>query len=881
MEGNLSQSQETAVLALMAKITSIVELSKLLDTVVKELPNVVGALGCWIYLEPEYVSEYQQIVIRDDKEIHESELPDSTNDFIVLAATNRDTKKKLVGKAFFYSGEGVAGWVYKQGRALNIPDVTDNVALKNISPDLNWADLYQDGAEFYQSNDRRPLLIIPLAIGDESIGVIKFHSSVEQNFFTEMSERIATIVAQIISGVIRQTWMVNEQSRAIAQIIEFGTKQQPMDVISSVTESMKNMFSATKVQFFLLNEDGSRVVLTIQNGQIVPSSQRAAFPKGHSLIGWVFKTGRSLILPDIREFLHGRSINTGILSQISDGEEVDDEDKFLHCQEPVNFFTDRLKTPVPFLAVPVKKSNNDVWGILAIYWTNPSKVKQPFDRTQLHLAQSFAGTISLALENNRQKELASLLTELGYLTEPKELFNKVVNIIPSLITSSGCSVFILVSRDDNPRLRLLTTSRTHLLDNTGKAIPIEYSLGQGKTGVCSITQSTIVVNHFGKGNVSQKKMTIELNRIKINHKNDIVEILKDQDGNSVGFIQLRGGKLLPLPIRLPFKELTKATVFDRSGLSSPTMKRYVKNLSEKSWSFIAVPIIGEKRLLGVITLGRPVSQTPFSAADATLAKSISGRIGSVMTNLELQDQRKRLMMSLAHEIHTPLTGILASSESLSMELPKDSELQKIANHNMGQVLRLHLQTSTIMSVLSETIPERKFSSHSIYRPLKEACELFEMEAAHKRCDIYGPRTLAGNFPTIEMSLFDLTIAFKNIIHNAIKYSFRPPAGFDKQRYIKVLGSWDNDKQYYLVSVQNYGVGITQEEIDKRLIFQSFYRGLKSSDRRRTGAGFGLTHARQVIEDMHNGKIFVKSEPQGGEAYLTTFTVRMPITQLRL
>jgi signal transduction histidine kinase len=130
-----------------------------------------------------------------------------------------------------------------------------------------------------------------------------------------------------------------------------------------------------------------------------------------------------------------------------------------------------------------------------------------------------------------------------------------------------------------------------------------------------------------------------------------------------------------------------------------------------------------------------------------------------------------------------------------------------------------------------------------------------------------------------MSLFDLTLAFKNLVHNAVKYSFRPPRQWEGNRYIRVIGRWaDEQQQLYSVSVENYGVGIPQCEIDSGAIFLPHYRGAKASDRGRTGAGLGLAHARQIVEDLHHGAIQVTSKLVTGEAYLTTFTVILPVKQ---
>lgn len=298
-----------------------------------------------------------------------------------------------------------------------------------------------------------------------------------------------------------------------------------------------------------------------------------------------------------------------------------------------------------------------------------------------------------------------------------------------------------------------------------------------------------------------------------------------------------------------------------------------------SHSILALPLISGSETLGTLELHGALDNSIFTNLSEKSASIIAGFSASTIKNLYINENRKHFLISLAHEINTPLTAILADAENLSQELPPNSEFHQTANHIFGQVLRLHMQTATLMSVLSEPTITRQFSEHSIYRPLKEACELFESEALQKGLEILGPRARDGVFPIIEMSLFDLTIAFKNIIHNAVKYSYAPPKNMNIHRAIKVWGQRDKNREgYYLIFVQNYGVGIMPFEIEKRLIFEPYYRGERSSDRKRTGAGFGLAYARNVIEDLHHGQISVTSMPQGSDAFLTTFSISLPIKQ---
>lgn len=283
--------------------------------------------------------------------------------------------------------------------------------------------------------------------------------------------------------------------------------------------------------------------------------------------------------------------------------------------------------------------------------------------------------------------------------------------------------------------------------------------------------------------------------------------------------------------------------------------------------------------MGVITIGRLVPQNPFSQHDVTLIEVIAERLATVLSNIHMQEQRKELFTSLAHEITTPLTGILAESENLVESLQGQPEMQRQAQEALTRVLRLHLLTKTILGVLSKPNLEREFKYVNIAKILKQARDLFAAEAIYKGCGINEPQSVEDPFPNIEMSEVDLSIAIQNVVHNAVKYSFYPSPKQERSRFIKLYGKFsDQSKMHYKIVVQNFGIGISQDEIRKRTIFESFVRGENATDRSRTGAGFGLAYARQIIEDMHGGRIGVTSVPLEGKAYLTTFTITLPVYQ---
>lgn len=78
-----------------------------------------------------------------------------------------------------------------------------------------------------------------------------------------------------------------------------------------------------------------------------------------------------------------------------------------------------------------------------------------------------------------------------------------------------------------------------------------------------------------------------------------------------------------------------------------------------------------------------------------------------------------------------------------------------------------------------------------------------------------------------------------------------------------------DKGEGVVIISDSGMGITEEELP--YIFERFYRGEKSRNRKSGGAGIGLSVVKAIV-NAHSGSINVISEINKG----TTVYVWLPI-----
>jgi two-component system sensor histidine kinase BaeS len=97
----------------------------------------------------------------------------------------------------------------------------------------------------------------------------------------------------------------------------------------------------------------------------------------------------------------------------------------------------------------------------------------------------------------------------------------------------------------------------------------------------------------------------------------------------------------------------------------------------------------------------------------------------------------------------------------------------------------------------------------------------------------------------------------NLLSNALK--FTPENGT-----VRIEAS--EEPQDVLIAIQDSGSGIKQEALP--YIFERFYRGDKSRNRRTGGSGLGLTIVKKLVT-AHGWEVWAES------THGTTFTIRLP------
>lgn len=222
---------------------------------------------------------------------------------------------------------------------------------------------------------------------------------------------------------------------------------------------------------------------------------------------------------------------------------------------------------------------------------------------------------------------------------------------------------------------------------------------------------------------------------------------------------------------------------------------------------------------------------------------------SRMRELELQKEKKLLLLSLSHDIKTPLSAIKLYAKALHRNLYKSEEKKnEIAISIDKNVDEIEGFISEIVKASSEDFLEFEVNNTSFYiRNILDEIENYYNEKmklnkidfiieSYNNCLVYGD---ADRFIQV----------CQNIIENAIKY------GDGKRIWI----STEREDEQYNICISNTGCTLDPRELLH--ICDSFFRGSNIGSNR--GSGLGLYICRKLMHLME-GDIAAYMENEGSE-----------------
>lgn len=215
--------------------------------------------------------------------------------------------------------------------------------------------------------------------------------------------------------------------------------------------------------------------------------------------------------------------------------------------------------------------------------------------------------------------------------------------------------------------------------------------------------------------------------------------------------------------------------------------------------------------------------------------------------LELEQEKKKLLLSLSHDIKTPLQSIQLYGKALEENLyPTDIQKNQAARQICQKVKEIEHYVTEITKYSQEDILDIQVNKGEFY----QADLIHRILATYKeKCKNRALELQIGTYENLLLN-GDLERAlevFENIFENAFKYG--------DGRKIEI--SFYEEDYCHLIRIYNTGTPVTDNEFNH--IFDSFFRGTNSNGKK--GSGLGLYICREIMRKM-DGEIFAQKLEEG-------------------
>jgi len=222
------------------------------------------------------------------------------------------------------------------------------------------------------------------------------------------------------------------------------------------------------------------------------------------------------------------------------------------------------------------------------------------------------------------------------------------------------------------------------------------------------------------------------------------------------------------------------------------------------------------------------------------------------------------LADIAHEIRTPLTGILALGELLAT-----SELGE-RERGWATSIKTTAEHLSLLTTLIVDAARAESRGLVLRRELVRPQRLVEsvavtLKARAEAKALESESVIAGDLPAAVIGdALRLRAALENLTDNAVKFTERGSIRFEAACERAARG-----RVRLVFTVTDSGIGLTAAEI-KRL-FRPFAQASEKVARRYGGAGLGLAFVKRIANAMGGG-LTVTSVPEGGSRFRLTVLV---------
>jgi signal transduction histidine kinase len=241
-------------------------------------------------------------------------------------------------------------------------------------------------------------------------------------------------------------------------------------------------------------------------------------------------------------------------------------------------------------------------------------------------------------------------------------------------------------------------------------------------------------------------------------------------------------------------------------------------------------------------------------------RSVATSFNQMAADLEHEETLRRNMLAdVSHELRHPVHILQGNLQAI---------LDGVYPLSMKEIDRLLDQTQNLTILVDDLHELALAEAHELLMEMQETdmnalvantVEVFQPLAGDKGITLETDLSPQSIF--VQVDATRIRQALQNLLGNALRYT--PQGG-----QVRVV--LDRNKNKVVIQVQDTGIGIPPEDIDR--VFDRFYRVDSSRDRDLPGTGLGLAVAQAIVQS-HGGRVEAQSP---GVDQGSIFTMSLPI-----
>lgn len=230
---------------------------------------------------------------------------------------------------------------------------------------------------------------------------------------------------------------------------------------------------------------------------------------------------------------------------------------------------------------------------------------------------------------------------------------------------------------------------------------------------------------------------------------------------------------------------------------------------------------------------------------------MAARIQSQLTELtEKDNQRRQLVAQVSHDLRTPLASMLGYMESLKLKRDVLSDAQQgeflDVAYTQGQRLSNMIDSLFVLSSLEAREVPPQLEPFMPLELLYDVRQKYFIQAQDRGLKLEIEHDKSNAFALADLSLFERVL--DNLIDNAMVHASNNST---------ILLRLVSDATCVTIEVENSGMPISDK--DQEALFDPFYRGSQTADKRH--AGLGLAICKRIMDSL-GGSILVRNALDG-------------------